>query len=124
MPSSLTGGWAGGILKTTRLSRGITMSLTLELSPTQESELQSAASREGMPVPDYAHRLLVTALQIQLPVRTAPPASVGVDRRAALEADAARAFVASGMSEEELDEYAVGVTKQVRANWREQDTAL
>ena len=100
------------------------MSLTLELSPTQESELQSAASREGMPVPDYAHRLLVTALQIQLPVRTAPPASVGVDRRAALEADAARAFVASGMSEEELDEYAVGVTKQVRANWREQDTAL
>ena len=100
------------------------MSLTLELSPLQESELETAASREGMPVSDYAHRLFVAALRVQLPVRPAPSLPDGSDRRAVLEADAARAFVVAGMSEEELDEYAVDVTKQVRASWREQDSAL
>ncbi len=50
------------------------MSLTLELSPTQESELQSAAYREGIPVPDYAHRLFVTALRQQTVAQSIPRA--------------------------------------------------
>ncbi|MBC8140763.1 MAG: hypothetical protein H7Y38_04915 [Armatimonadetes bacterium] len=91
------------------------MSLVLELSPTQESELQNAAYREGIPVPDYAQRLLLAALRLRLPVDNS--------RRAALESDAARAFAASGMSEDELDEYAVRITKQVRVAARDADDA-
>ncbi|MBC7804632.1 MAG: hypothetical protein H7145_00585 [Akkermansiaceae bacterium] len=87
------------------------MSLTLELSSVQESELRTAASSlEGMPVSDYAHRLFITALH----ERAASQEKVAVSGRSdaepawktrlrASQSRVEQARLASGITEEDIE---------------------
>ena len=79
------------------------MSLTLELSPAQESELRTAARREGMPVTDYAHQLFATALRQQTPVLSLQDASLDWEAELQWAQQQAReAFAVSGVTDDEL----------------------
>jgi hypothetical protein len=81
------------------------MTLQLELSPAEERELQASAARDGIPVGALVHRLLASALRQQKVVQ----------RRAAMEAEAARLFAASGETDEEMEAYIQQTVEQVRA---------
>jgi hypothetical protein len=78
------------------------MTLILELSPAEERELTATAEKEGISVTEYVLRRV-------LPSRAASPESFE-ERRARI----AAGFAATGMTEEELEEYAVKAVKQTR----------
>jgi hypothetical protein len=82
------------------------MTLMLELSPAEERELVATAEKEGISVEEYILRRV-------LPSRSEPP-ETWEQRRSRVVAG----FAASGMTEEELEEYAVQAVKQVRAERR------
>ncbi len=86
------------------------MSLTLELNPVQENELRTAASREGMSVSDYAHRLFVTALRERVTPQERDAVSIGADaepawktRLRASQNRVEQARLASRITEEEIE---------------------
>ena len=85
------------------------MSLTLELSPTQENELQTAARREGMPVTDYAQRLFVAALRERVATLENGTATNGQGEPAwkarlrASQERVERARLTNGITEEEIE---------------------
>ena len=78
------------------------MTVTLELTPAQERALQSNAQHEGLALEQYILRRLLS-LSPEAPTF------------AQMQARAAEGFAASGMTNEDLDEYVVQSVKQIRA---------
>ena len=84
------------------------MTLTLDLSPIIEQQLQDSAAHNGVTVDVQAQSLIAFALQLKTKEL----------RRNALEAQAATAFAASGETEEEMEAYVLQSVKQIRAEMR------
>ncbi len=84
------------------------MTVTLELTPIQERTLQSDAQREGVPIEQFILRRLVSTSSLRF-------------NSDEMERQIADGFAASGMTEEELDEYVIQSVKQVRAEIRARD---
>ncbi len=83
------------------------MSLTLDLNPTQERDLETLAISEGVPSRELAQQLFATALRQKKTF-------------AQLHAKAAADFAASGMSEEDVYTYGEQLVKQVRSEMNAQ----
>ena len=82
------------------------MTVTLELSPAQERALHTEARREGLAVEQCILRRLTN------PPQDAPPIDATFTQ---MQARVAEGFAASGMTQEELDEYVVQPVKKIRA---------
>jgi len=87
------------------------MTLTLDLSPSEEKDLQTGAAHDGVPVGEYARNLFATALRQKTTAH----------RRAILEAEAAEAFAASGETEEDMEAYIQQAVREVRAELSARD---
>jgi hypothetical protein len=83
------------------------MSLTLDLNPTQERDLETLADSEGVPSQAFAQQLFAAALRQKKTF-------------AQLHAKAAADFTASGISEDEVYAYGEQLVKQVRTEMNAQ----